>query len=46
MKVEGFSDTGRGEKFGLKRENKFSHKKARHEREWNRGLNISKGEKT
>jgi hypothetical protein len=46
MKVEGFSYAGRGEKFGLRKDNKFSHKKACHEREWNHGLNISKGEKT
>jgi len=31
MKVEGFSDVGQGEKFGFKRDNKFPHKKARHE---------------
>jgi len=37
MKVEGFLDVGRGEKFGLKRDSKFPHKKARHEGEWNRG---------
>ncbi len=37
MKVEGFSDVGWGEKSGFKRENKFLHKKARHEGEWNRG---------
>jgi len=35
MKMEGFSDVGRGEKFGFKKENKFPHKKARHEGEWN-----------
>jgi hypothetical protein len=35
MKVEGFSDVGRGEKFGFKKENKFPHKKAHHEGEWN-----------
>jgi frataxin-like iron-binding protein CyaY len=35
MKVEGFSDARRGEKFGFKKENKFHHKKARHEGEWN-----------
>jgi hypothetical protein len=35
MKVEGFSDVGRGEKFGFKKDNKFPHKKARHEGEWN-----------
>ncbi len=31
MKVEGFSDVGWGEKFRFKKENKFPHKKARHE---------------
>jgi len=45
MKVEGFSDVGRGEKSGFKRDNKFPHKKARHEREWSRGQDTSKGEK-
>ncbi len=35
-KVEGFSDVGRGEKFGFKKDNKFLHKKPRHEGEWNR----------
>jgi hypothetical protein len=35
MKVEGFSDVGRGEKSGFKRDSKFPHKKARHEGEWN-----------
>ncbi len=37
MKVEGFLDVGWGEKSGFKKENKFHHKKARHEGEWNRG---------
>jgi len=45
MKVEGFSDVGRGEKSGFKRDSKFPHKKARLEGEWNRGQNTSKGEK-
>ncbi len=45
MKVKGFLDVGRGEKFGFKKENKFPHKKACHEREWNRGQGTSKGEK-
>jgi hypothetical protein len=36
MKVEGFSDMGRGEKFGFKKENKFHNKKACHKGEWNR----------
>jgi hypothetical protein len=31
MKVEGFSDVGRGEKSGFKNDNKFLHKKPRHE---------------
>jgi len=35
MKVEGFSDVGRRKKFGFKKDNKFLHKKARHEGEWN-----------
>jgi len=45
MKVKGFSDVGRGEKSGLKNDSKFLHKKARHEGEWNRGQDTSKGEK-
>jgi hypothetical protein len=36
-KVQGFSDVGRSEKFGFKKDNKFIHKKPRHEGEWNRG---------
>jgi hypothetical protein len=36
-KVEGFSDVGRSEKSGFKKDNKFLHKKPRHEGEWNRG---------
>ncbi len=35
MKVEGFLDVGQGEKSGFKRDNKFFHKKAHHEGEWN-----------
>ncbi len=35
--MEGFSDVGRGEKSGFKKDNKFFHKKPRHEGEWNRG---------
>jgi hypothetical protein len=35
MKVKGFLDVGRGEKIEFKKENKFLHKKAHHEREWN-----------
>ncbi len=45
MKVEGFSDVRRGEKSGFKKENKFLHKKERHEGEWNQGQDTSKGEK-
>ncbi len=45
MKVEGFSDVGRGEKSGFKKDNKLLYKKARHEGEWNRGQDISKGER-
>ncbi len=36
-KVAGFSDVGRSEKSGFKKDNKFLHKKPRHEGEWNRG---------
>jgi len=36
-KVEGFSDVGRSEKSGFKKDNKFLHKKPRHDDEWNRG---------
>jgi hypothetical protein len=36
-KVEGFSDVGRGEKSRFKKDNKFPHKKPRHDGEWNRG---------
>jgi len=35
--VEGFSDVGRGEKLGFKKDNKFPHKKPRHDKKWNRG---------
>ncbi len=34
-KVEGLLDVGRSEKSRFKKENKFLHKKARHEGEWN-----------
>jgi len=37
MKVEGFSDVERDEKFEFKKDNKFLHKKVRHEGEWNQG---------
>jgi len=36
-KVEKFSDVGRSDKSGFKKENKFLHKKPKHEGEWNRG---------
>jgi hypothetical protein len=36
MKGEGFSNVGRGEKFGFKKEKQFLHKKAHQEGEWNR----------
>jgi hypothetical protein len=45
MKVEGFSDVGRGEKFRFKKDNKFLHKKPRHEGEWNRRQNSPRKEK-
>jgi hypothetical protein len=37
MKVEGFSDVGRNEKSGFKKDNKFLHKKPRHDGKWNSG---------
>jgi hypothetical protein len=45
MKVEGFSDVGQGEKSGFKKDNKFLHKKPRHEEEWNRGQESPRKEK-
>jgi hypothetical protein len=36
-KVENFSDVGQSDKSGFKKDNKFFHKKPRHEGEWNRG---------
>jgi hypothetical protein len=45
MKVESFSNVGRGEKSGFKKDNKFLHKKSRHEREWNREQDTLRGEK-
>ncbi len=36
-KVENFSDVGRSDKSGFKKDNKFLHKKPRHEGEWNQG---------
>jgi len=35
--VEGFSNVGRSEKSGFKKDNKFLHKKPRHDGEWNCG---------
>ncbi len=46
MKVEGFLDVGQGKRSDFKKENKFPHKKAHHEGEWNRGQDTSKGEKS
>jgi hypothetical protein len=45
MKVESFLDVGRSEKSGFKKDNKFLHKKSRHEGEWNRRQDPSRGEK-
>ncbi len=45
MKMEGFSNVERGEKSEFKKDNKFPHKKARHEGEWNQGQNTSKAKK-
>jgi hypothetical protein len=36
-KVENFSDVGQSDKSGFKKDNKFLHKKPRHEGEWSRG---------
>jgi hypothetical protein len=36
-KVENFWNVGRSDKSGFKKDNKFLHKKLRHEGEWNRG---------
>jgi hypothetical protein len=36
-KVENFSNVGWSDKSGFKKDNKFLHKKPRHEGEWNRG---------
>ncbi len=44
-KVEGFSNVGQSEKSKFNKENKFPHKNARHEGEWNSEQNIWKGEK-
>ncbi len=35
--MENFSDVGRSDKSGFEKDNKFLHKKPRHEGEWNRG---------
>jgi hypothetical protein len=45
MKVEGFSDVGRGEKSRFKKDNTFLHKKPRHDGEWNRGQESPRKEK-
>jgi hypothetical protein len=44
-KVENFSDVGRSDKSGFKKDNKFLHKKPRHEGEWNRGQGSPTKEK-
>jgi hypothetical protein len=44
-KVENFSDVGRSDKFGFKKDNKFLHKKPRLEGEWNRGQGSPTKEK-
>ncbi len=36
-KVENFSDVGRSDKSGFKKDNKFLHKKPKHQGEWNWG---------
>ncbi len=36
-KVEGFSDVGQSEKFRFKKDNKFLHKKPKHDGKWNCG---------
>jgi hypothetical protein len=46
MKVEGFSNVGRGGKSGFKKDNKFLHKKLRHEGEWNREQESPRKEKS
>ncbi len=45
MKVKNFLNVGRGEKSEFKKDNKFLHKKPRHEGEWNRGQDTSRGKK-
>jgi hypothetical protein len=44
-KVENFSDVGRSDKSGFKKDNKFLHKKPRHEGECNRGQGNPKNSK-
>jgi len=44
-KVENFSDVGRNDKSGFKKDNKFFHKKPRHEGEWNWGQGSPTKEK-
>jgi hypothetical protein len=44
-KVENFSDVGRSDKSRFKKDNKFFHKKPRHEGEWNRGQGSPTKEK-
>ncbi len=44
-KVEGFLDVGQNEKSGFKKDNKFFHKKPRHEGEWNQGQGSPRKEK-
>jgi hypothetical protein len=45
MKVEGFSDVGRGEKSKFKKDNKLLHKKPRYESEWKRRQGSPRKEK-
>ncbi len=45
MKVKDFSSVGQGEKSGFKKDNKFLHKKPRHEGEWNQGQYSPRKEK-
>jgi len=43
--MKGFSNVGKGEKSGFKKEKKFLHKKACQEGEWNRGQDTLRREK-
>jgi len=45
MKMEDFSDVGRGEKSEFKKDNKFLHKKSHHEGEWNQRQESPRKEK-